>query len=360
MLGKTAARGLRHFFESTAEKWRQRAADASRIVEEIQSGTRRTIGRSAPNLLDMWRAWDFDDSGRVSMVNCFINGAIADLNLWKSVFDHFVFGGDFGGVATSRLASSTFAHCVFRECSFSRIELEDCRFQGCVFIDCRFDASVSMERVWFDECYGLEVSAGLHRVRVVGSPSENHHLAEAIADLPFPFAMRHWSWERLRTFGLLPLFGVSLSALVAVPAAMGLLAVYNRQVGAWHGWAAEHAGAAPFAALVRFIERLEPAAVPSLSLVLLLATLLLGIASTIFSFFCPPRIKEFSLERWTDELQQHSVNYIPLSWTRPVLRCIAGACYWLGGSLAGLVLLSKIISAGWFIIQNTRWPFPLW
>jgi hypothetical protein len=56
-------------------------------------------------------------------------------------------------------------------------------------------------------------------------------------------------------------------------------------------------------------------AVPSLSLALLVSTVLLGIASTIFLFFCPPRIffcppriKEFSLERWTYELQQHSVT----------------------------------------------------
>jgi hypothetical protein len=224
------------------------------------------------------------------------------------VFDQFTFGGDFGGVVTSRLASSVFFHCIFRECSFSRIELADCRFQKCVFIDCRFDASVSMERVWFDGCHGVEASAGLHRVRVVGGPSENHHLADAFADLPLPFTMRHWSWERLRTFGLLPLFGVSLSALVAIPAGMALLAVYNRQIGRWRDWAAGLGEGGPLAPLIQFAERLEPVAVPSLSLALLVSTVLLGIASTIFSFFCPPRIKEFSLERWTYELQQHSVT----------------------------------------------------
>ena len=245
-------------------------------------------------------------------------------------------------------------------CKSSRIELADCRFQKRVFINCRFDASVSMERVSFDGCHGVQASAGLHRVRVVGGPSESHHLAEAFADLPLPFTLRHWSWERLRTFGLLPLFGVSLSALVAIPAAMGLLAVYNRQIGRWRDWTAaqgEHNFLAP---LIQFAERLELVAVPSLSLALLLSTVFLGIASTIFSFFCPPRIKEFSLERWTDELQQHPVNYVPLSWKRPVLRCIAGACYWAGGALAIFVLLAKIGGAGWFIFQNTRWPFPFW
>ena len=60
------------------------------------------------------------------------------------------------------------------------------------------------------------------------------------------------------------------------------------------------------------------------------------------------------------ELQQHSVNYVPLSWTRTAPRCIAGVCYWVGGGLAGIVLVAKIGGAGWFSLQNTRWPFPFW
>src|SRR4051812_27926609 len=94
----TAATALRHFFGSTARVRRDRAVKAGRVVEEVQREIRRTIGRSAPNLVDTWRAWDLEESGHVSMVGCFFSGAIADLNMWSSVFDAFIFGGDFGGV----------------------------------------------------------------------------------------------------------------------------------------------------------------------------------------------------------------------------------------------------------------------
>jgi hypothetical protein len=350
---------LRRYFGSENEERRERAEGASRIVSEVRGGVRETIS-GAPNLLDVWRAWGLGEGRNLAMVRCFISGQVANRTLQECVFEEFLFGGDFGGFEPSEVASSTFIECVFTDCEFHRIELSDCRFRQCVFIRCSFDGSVSMKGVWFEDCHGLEDCLGLHKVRVVGTPPENHHLAEAFADMPLSFVDRYWSWERLRTFGLLPLFGLSLSALVAVPAAMGFLALYNRQIGRWRGWAAEHGDDTFLAPLVQFVERLEPVAVPSLSLLLLLATVLLGVASTIFSFFCPPRIKEFSLERWTDELRQHSVNYIPLSWTKPRRRCIAGFCYWVGGLLAAFVLLWKIVAAGWFILQNTRWPFPFW
>jgi hypothetical protein len=57
---------------------------------------------------------------------------------------------------------------------------------------------VSMKGVWFEDCHGLEDCLGLHKVRVVGTPPENHHLAEAFADMPLSFVDRYWSWERLR------------------------------------------------------------------------------------------------------------------------------------------------------------------
>lgn len=54
---------------------------------------------------------------------------------------------------------------------------------------------------------------------------------------PLPLIEKKASWERLRTFGHLPLFGVSFSAVVAIPVMAFFIGVYNEQLGRFQQWA---------------------------------------------------------------------------------------------------------------------------
>ena len=80
------------------------------------------------------------------------------------------------------------------------------------------------------------------------------------------------------------------------------------------------------------LEHLQPKRrIRDLSLVLLVSTVLLAIASTLYTFFSPSRIKEFSRDQWCDQLGRSLLHYWPLAWQHRWMRLICFACYTLGG-----------------------------
>ena len=76
---------------------------------------------------------------------------------------------------------------------------------------------------------------------------------------------------------------------------------------------------------------------------LLIGAVLLMIASTIYAWKCPLRIKEFSLERWTKELGKPAVNYVPLTWRDPGWRWVCGFSFCVGGFITAAVLLMRVV-----------------
>jgi uncharacterized protein YjbI with pentapeptide repeats len=169
-------------------------------------------------------------------------------------------------------------------------------------------------------------------------------------------------WERLRTFGKLPLFGVSYTALILIPAFLFLLAFWNDKVAVVHRWAdraVEAAGKDPavIAAANTVKERLREQPIPSQSLIFLVSVVLLAIASTIYAVFCPSRVKEFSKDQWSDQLGRTLLHYWPLSWKYRPLRLICGACYVVGGLGALWVIGSKVVRAGIYIVQHSTFSF---
>jgi uncharacterized protein YjbI with pentapeptide repeats len=118
---------------------------------------------------------------------------------------------------------------------------------------------------------------------------------------PWP---EHWlDWERLRVVGRLPLFGISYTALILIPLVFYGLALYNRNIDLVHAWAKE-AVTSPDHPLHRLaphiLEHLYHLTIPSLSFVLFVSTILLAAASTMYTAFCPSRVKEFSRDQWCD------------------------------------------------------------
>jgi hypothetical protein len=168
-------------------------------------------------------------------------------------------------------------------------------------------------------------------------------------------------WERLRVVGRLPLFGASYSALILIPIIFYGLALYNDQVALVRAWA-EQVIAQPDHLLHRLaslvLTSLHPRPIPQQSFLLLVSTLLLAVGSTLYTFFCPSRVKEFSRDQWCDQLGHSLVHYWPLAWKHRLIRLVCAACYALGGAGALWVLGTKLWRVLWFILKCSPYSWP--
>src|SRR6185369_7609087 len=101
----------------------------------------------------------------------------------------------------------------------------------------------------------------------------------------------YWtSWERLRVFGKLPIFGASYSAMLTLPFLFYLLEVFNGRVEQIRASASLLAqGDSAVSTIAKaLLSHLHAEPVPRLSLLLFIGTILLAIASTIYAVGCPP------------------------------------------------------------------------
>ena len=167
----------------------------------------------------------------------------------------------------------------------------------------------------------------------------------------------YWcDWERLRTMGRLPLFGASYTVLILIPIFYYGLAFYNEKIGVLREWAnanlsTENQPLRVIAELVR--NRVHEQPIPELSLILLVSTLLLALASTIFALGCPPIIKDFSRSQWCYGLNRSLLHYWAYAWKWRWARLICGVCFVLGGIGALVVIGTKVWNAGCFILRHT-------
>jgi hypothetical protein len=257
-----------------------------------------------------------------------------------------------GTGGNTRFIDAQFIECEIIECTFHRVEMINVRFENCYFLRNHFIYGTIFTRTRLLRPHGLETNINLHFVRNEGEAE----LEEDLRHAPLPLTEKFASWERLRTLGLLPLFGVSFSALVVIPIVVFLIGTYNEQVRRLQDWASSHAEKLPPAAtslLEPLASRLHPIPIPNLTFWLLISTFLLGTASMLYALFCPARVKEFSLEGWTNEIGRSGLHYLPLSWGHRWVRLIVGVCYLAGGLGTILILIVKLINAGKFIVANT-------
>jgi Pentapeptide repeats (8 copies) len=210
---------------------------------------------------------------------------------------------------------------------------------------------------------GAHLARSLETVRL--TPTEPTDAANHTTDsIHFEYCDRLWpeqwlDWERLRVVGRLPLFGVSYTVLILIPILFYSLALYNNKVERVRAWA-EHIVVLPDSTLPRLapfvLERLHPCPIPSLSFLLLVSTVLLAVGSTLYTFFCPCRVKEFSRDQWCDQLGHSLLHYWPLAWKYRYLRLACAACYALGGAGALWVLGTKVWQTALFILKHSAFP----
>lgn len=300
--------------------------------------------------------------------------------------------------AAKDLAACNFNHCNLTATNFSKAALREARFENATLTRTSF-VGANLHQASFSDAKLVEVDltrAELHRARLAGSTwlkvrirdadfTEadlsrasmveviDAHRARGLEHTKVDHALRYFDsarrgaidrycdWEKLRTVGKLPLFGASYAALVLIPISFYLLDIYNQHivatVRAW-GMALETSTDDRLSQLApSFLAHIHQLPIPSQSLLLLVATILLALASTIYVLGCPARIKEFSREQWCHELRHELVHYWPFAWRHRFWRVVCGVSYVIGGTLVLWILATKLWRAGAFIVRNMepRW-----
>jgi hypothetical protein len=103
----------------------------------------------------------------------------------------------------------------------------------------------------------------------------------------------------------------------------------------------------------------EPLSIPTTLIQLFFAALFLAVASSLYHFFCPPRIKEISETDWTDKQSKPRLQYYSHRFPyQPHERFFIILIYFLG--LFGLFLTLKIVFERVYVAHcfTTNWETP--
>jgi hypothetical protein len=261
------------------------------------------------------------------------------------------------------LTGANLSEANLMEADLHGADLSGANLYGTILLGVRgAEHALGLETVHFAPAPAAPSSApGYERVTLLSMPSETGDNARYIDTCERLWPERLLDWERLKVVGRLPLFGVSYSALILIPIIFYGLALYNDQIGLVRAWAEPVATLSdqPLHRLASLVlERLRPRPIPSQSFLLLLSTGLLAVGSTLYTFFCPSRVKEFSRDQWCDQIGRSLLHYWPLAWKHRYIRLACAACYALGGLGAAWVLGTKVGNTALFILQQSTFPWP--
>lgn len=264
---------------------------------------------------------------------------------------HMFLRCDFNGGSIRGHLPGAMRHCTFTNVAFAGPYIEE--FENCTFTGVDFSGAFKAFRdCTFERCTFVHPFNLFNEIRLTNATGletcKGLELAEwqkpYLLDRDLKTAKLAWwcwwpsTWACLRGVGSLPFFGLSYAGVPLLLLMLAAIDFYNRQATAV---AAANSGL-PLHRIV----------IPSETVMLLISGIALMIASTIYALACPPRIKEFSLHRWTEEFGKQSVNYLPLSWSRPWWRWIALILYAIGGALAIYVLASRLVAAVGQLARN--------
>ncbi|AWM40279.1 Secreted effector protein pipB2 [Gemmata obscuriglobus] len=278
---------------------------------------------------------------KASMEGSVINGAsFLGAHLPKSLWCGAQ-GNHMTSFASANLVAASFSFAVIPGANFVDAKLQQTIFENVVMTG----ADVSKANF-----FEAKLTDGIWS-RVKGAPQSLHldkthpeSNAQYFDHCDINWRERWCSWERLRTFGRLPLFSASWTGFAFVASYVYIIAWHNEQV--------KKLADSPSPRGVWVSHYVHELPLPSQTLLLFTSTILLAVASTIYSIWCPARIREFSQEKWCDELKRSLLHYWPLAWKTPTLRVICGTLYVTGAACAIWVIAAKIWTTGTYIIKN--------
>jgi hypothetical protein len=129
---------------------------------------------------------------------------------------------DFSG---RRIFQVNFSNCVLKGTKFNSCHIKDCTFDGSDWDGCDFQEAI-FEANRLGKIKNANKASNLHSVTVPLVGIDQSKFETAVKSWPM------WvDWERLSTVGKLPLFGVSTTALVAMPVYFYFLTHYNHSLG---------------------------------------------------------------------------------------------------------------------------------
>jgi hypothetical protein len=184
--------------------------------------------------------------------------------------------------------------------------------------------------------FGVDRATGLDKVK---------NAEHAIYSHPMDFA----SWATLRFMGSLHLFSASNASLILVLLYAAAMRWYNDGVDRLHAWAAKVNDTPPPPGAIGYLADLAAKA-PHLDKDphfgrLLIAIVLLCVATALFTMVCPEPIKEATETRWTRELNQPLVEYRSAMYHARTIRYVVLVCLFVGGSYSLGYLAVKVVQA---------------
>lgn len=265
----------------------------------------------------------------------------------QNVRDAHFTGANFDAVNLNNIDLS---ECNLQKISFRRAHLNGINFNDAQLYRTDF-YETKLSGCSFKNTFGMPASKNLETIIIASRDINYFELCNQ------KFTERLFDWEHIRTFGKLPLFGASYVALILIPIVFYCFALYNEKIEMVRVWAQSLLGNPDnplFSIAVVVVDYLHPLLIPKMSLLMLISTVLLAIASTCYTLFCPSRVKEFSKDQWVDQLDKPLIHYWPFSWRFKWIRIISFACYVVGGAGVLFVILKKVFNAGVFVLQHTQ------
>ncbi|MBI4582771.1 MAG: pentapeptide repeat-containing protein [Planctomycetes bacterium] len=270
-----------------------------------------------------------------------VNLASSKLN--QATFDDVKFEG--GSFNHSDLKEASFCNACLKGCNLEGANLTNADLKGADFLE------ASLNTVEMAKVRTAHLACNLERTFIRAPDHDVKHFDAST----MPWWNKRMSWEVIRTFGKLPLFGLSSSLIVGLPVFFYLVDLYNNKVGILRGWAEKRSSDYPevFRNLSEsLLARLHNFSLDWSSVALFISMILLLIASLFYSFFCPQPIKEYSSVQWKFEFKGSLAHYLPYSWKRPWARITCWILYVSGASLGGFVLIFKLFHAAIVMWRN--------
>jgi hypothetical protein len=163
--------------------------------------------------------------------------------------------------------------CDLRNAQLARADLSGASIAGALF------HTTDLDRTNFEGTRGAEKAIGLEYALGNDPPERSFQHCRR------PLPERVLDWERLRAVGRLPLFGASYTALLLIPPFFFGLGLYNDKIVLLRRWAERTVpeGGEQHTLAKLITERLHPVPLPTDASLMLGATVLLALASTIIS-----------------------------------------------------------------------------
>lgn len=190
---------------------------------------------------------------------------------------------------------------------------------------------------------------------VVGAQEAKHLTTVTFASDAryFTSCVRAWqekfvSWEMIRMIGNLRLFAVSYSLLAFLLTAFYVVGLYNEKVMIARLWAEDAQKLSDDASRLlaqQVLKGLDPLLFSWDTVLLFGATMLLVVASIIYTFGCPAEIKDFTRVQWRYQLNRSLVHYWAYAWQGRFWRLLCGAFYLVGGAMFVPIIVWKLLRA---------------